>query len=83
VSYSTDGNMPLEGLLGAMASRGGLRVFTAPYKRYRVSTPRMSRKSHNVEFVVVLDQQARSSRARVDRIMSQILAQEQMATNSA
>ena len=64
VSYSTDGNIPLEGLLRALASRGRLTVLTQRYKRYRVSTPRMSPKSHNVEFVAVLDTRARPTRAR-------------------
>ena len=82
VSYSTDGNMPLNGLLTALAERGGLRIFTAAYKRYRVSTQRMSPKSHNVEFVAVLDQRLRSSRASVDRMMAQIFAYERIATSS-
>ena len=55
VSYSTDGNMPLEGLLRTLADRGRLTVSTQTYKRYRVSTPRMSPRSHNVEFLAVVD----------------------------
>ena len=76
VSYSTDGNIPLERLLAAMARRGDLHVFTARYKRYRVSTQRMSPKSHNVEFVAAVDLAGRPSTNRAARIAESILHQE-------
>ncbi|MFZ5833549.1 MAG: DNA adenine methylase [Planctomycetota bacterium] len=60
VSYSTDGNIPLENLLAPLAERGRLGLVAEPYKRYRVSRPRMSPRSHNVEFVVVVDTDARA-----------------------
>jgi adenine-specific DNA-methyltransferase len=68
VSYSTDGNIPLERLLAIMAARGDLRVLTQRYRRYRVSTPRMSPKSHNVEFVALLNTRGRPCPARVDQL---------------
>jgi len=55
VSYSTDGNMPVEDILGALAERGALQVVVEPYKRHRVSAPRMSPKSHTTELVAVVD----------------------------
>jgi adenine-specific DNA-methyltransferase len=55
LSYSTDGNIPLETVLRTLGSRGSLQIFSTEYKRYRVSTPRMSPKSHNVEFVALVD----------------------------
>ena len=61
VSYSTDGNIPLEGLLEAMAHRGALSVVTETYKRYRVSTQRMSAKSHTIEFAATIDTAASCS----------------------
>ena len=76
VSYSTDGNMPLEGMLAALAERGTLRVFAETYKRYRVSTPRMSKKSHNAEFVAVVDTRGHSSREEVESIAAEIRKQE-------
>ncbi len=79
VSYSTDGNIPVRELLAVMAARGDVRVVTQRYKRYRVSTPRMSKKSHNVEFGAVLDTRARRApgRARgVDRMVSEIFREE-------
>ncbi|UCG16711.1 MAG: DNA adenine methylase, partial [Phycisphaerales bacterium] len=76
VSYSTDGNMPLDGLLGVLADRGGLSVFTQKYKRYRVSTPRMSPKPHNVEFLAVVDTRGRPTPSRVGEITNRILHQE-------
>jgi hypothetical protein len=49
-----------------------LRVLTERYKRYRVSTPRMSSKSHNVEFVAVVDLTARPTPQRVASIADDI-----------
>jgi adenine-specific DNA-methyltransferase len=58
LSYSTDGNIPLPALLDALSRRGQLTLFAQSYKRYRVSTQRMSERSHNVEFVAVLNRHA-------------------------
>jgi adenine-specific DNA-methyltransferase len=55
MSYSTDGNIDLQALINAFASRGTLAVVANAYKRYRVSSQRMSKQSHNVEFVLILD----------------------------
>ena len=76
VSYSTDGNIPLEGLVEAMARRGALSVVTETYKRYRVSTQRMSAKSHNVEFAAVADTADRGASQDVGQIADAIRAQE-------
>lgn len=54
-SYSTDGMIPLERLVGACVERGRTRVVARAYKRYRVSSQRFSRKPLNVELVVVVD----------------------------
>jgi adenine-specific DNA-methyltransferase len=72
VSYSTDGHMALEGLLGSLADRGTLTLFTQTYKRYRVSTPRMSPRPYNVEFLAVVDTHSRSSASRVDEWLESI-----------
>jgi adenine-specific DNA-methyltransferase len=82
VSYSTDGNIPVRELLSKMAARGRLHVVTQKYKRYRVSTPRMSKKSHNVEFVAVLDTAAPpllDREDRVDRMVADIHEEESRA----
>lgn len=79
VSYSTDGNMPLAGMLGALAERGALRVLTRRYKRYRVSTPRMSPRPHTVEFLAVLDTEGKAATARVEDLLGQILASTETA----
>ncbi len=73
VSYSTDGNMPLAAMLSVLAERGDLRVYTRRYKRYRVSTPRMSPRPHTVEYLAVLDTEGKSSRSRVDAIVEEIM----------
>ena len=76
VSYSTDGNMPLRGLLSALLERGSVSVLVQKYKRYRVSTPRMSPKSHNVEFVAVVDTEEHGLSTRLDELENQILNHE-------
>ncbi len=83
VSYSTDGNMSARDVLRVLAAKGALSVFTHTYKRYRVSTPRMSPKSHNVEFLVVLDTEGPSSLQRVDELYERILRQEDVAIRPA
>lgn len=83
VSYSTDGNMPLVGMLQTMAERGDLRVFTQKYKRYRVSTPRMSLKPHNIEFLAVLDTSGKSSVSRVPHLVETILTEEAKALSKS
>jgi adenine-specific DNA-methyltransferase len=55
MSYSTDGNIPVPRVLETLAARGRLSVIMRRYKRYRVSTPRMSRRPHNIEFVAVVN----------------------------
>ncbi|MFC1994991.1 DNA adenine methylase [Chloroflexota bacterium] len=76
VSYSTDGTMPLDGLLTALAERGRLQVFVQKYKRYRVSTPRMSPKPYNAEFLAVLDTESKPSTTIVEQLTRQILQEE-------
>ncbi len=83
VSYSTDGNIPLMDLLGTLAARGHLDVVANSYKRYRVSTPRMSPKSHNVEFVAVVDLDAPPSPDRAEPIAQAILTREADALGQA
>jgi len=74
VSYSTDGNMPVESVLGALADRGRLTLFAERYKRYRVSTQRMSPRSHNTEFVAVVDTAARSNVGALNELVASLSA---------
>ncbi len=80
VSYSTDGNIPLEDMLTILAQRGDVHVFTQSYKRYRVSAPRMSPKSHNVEFVAAVDLAGKPTTGRVNEIADEIRRQEAAAS---
>ena len=82
VSYSTDGNMPLDGMLSALARRGRLQVVAEPYKRYRVSSQRMSPKSHTVEFAAIVDLQDRASTGNVPRIVADLHRQECAAVSA-
>jgi adenine-specific DNA-methyltransferase len=83
VSYSTDGNIPLMDLLGTLAARGRLNVVANSYKRYRVSTPRMSSKSHNIEFVAIVDLDADPSPELAEPLAAAILTEEVEALRAA
>lgn len=76
VSYSTDGNVAPREVLSALAERGDLQVFSQSYKRYRVSTPRMSPKARTVEFLAVLDTAGAPTTARLDYLLEQIESEE-------
>jgi adenine-specific DNA-methyltransferase len=54
-SYSSDGMIGLEDLVGACVARGHTQVALQAYKRYRVSTQRFSPKPLNVELVLVVN----------------------------
>jgi len=66
-----------------LARRGALHVITETYKRYRVSTPRMSAKSHNVEFAAAVNLEARASRVDISAMAEAIRSQEQQALGAA
>ena len=78
VSYSTDGNIPLEALAGACCARGATRAFVQPYKRYRVSAQRFSRKPMNAEFVLLIDTESAAT-GSADAICAAILEEERQA----
>lgn len=72
VSYSTDGIISLDDLLRMLADRGKLSVVTQRYKRYRVSSQRPSPKSHNVEFVAIVDTSKAGNRRQVENMKQKI-----------
>lgn len=72
LSYSTDGNIPTGDLLCAFARRGATWLLPRRYKRYRVSAPRMSPRSHTVEFVLVLDKSSAAQPGRTDAHQAQL-----------
>jgi adenine-specific DNA-methyltransferase len=73
MSYSTDGNIPVDQLVSVFAERGSLSVVGNSYKRYRVSSQRMSERSHNVEFVLILDKSGRPNTGKSD-VLQEIFA---------
>lgn len=79
-SYSTDGNIPLEALLQAAGERGGLSCVTHSYKRYRVSSQRMSARPRNVEFVLSIDTARQSGKDAAERVGEMIRTQEAAAS---
>lgn len=72
VSYSTDGIISFNDLLVILADKGRLSVVTQRYKRYRVSSQRPSHKSHNVEFVVIVDTNKRSDKSNIEKVKQSI-----------
>ena len=81
-SYSTDGNISLRRMLEAAAGRGGISCVKKAYKRYRVSSQRMSQKPMNVEFVLIIDTSRRSIVSDVDRLYYDIVDTEKNALDS-
>lgn len=76
MSYSTEGNMAADAVLETLAARGDVRLVVNRYKRYRVSPTRPSAKSHNAEFVAVVDVDAPASTDRVSDLVEHVLAHE-------
>jgi len=81
-SYSTDGNIPVLEMLRCAARRGFISCIKKPYKRYRVSSQRMSHKPINVEFVLVIDTCRRSTNDSAERIYDDIIQMERTALSS-
>lgn len=78
-SYSTDGNISLRQMLEAAATRGQISCVIQPYKRYRVSSQRMSAKPMNAEFVLIIDTSGTAGPSDVERIYQQITNVEKQA----
>jgi len=76
LSYSTDGHMDLKDVLEIMTGNGKLSMVTKSYKRYRVSTQRMSEKPYNVETVLILDKNKTSEKGVVKKLWSEFLDQD-------
>ena len=72
-SYSTEGNIPLETMIGILASKGSLSIVKREYVRYRVSPTRLSPKPRNVEFVVITDTSRKpESKEKVEEIVADL-----------
>jgi adenine-specific DNA-methyltransferase len=72
VSYSTDGIIGVEDLLGSLSKRGSLAIVRKQYKRYRVSSQRPSPRPHTVEFVVIVDTRKAAGQDAVGRAVREI-----------
>ena len=72
VSYSTEGIISLDELLEILSERGKLSVVTQRYKRYRVSSQRPSPRSHNIEFVIIVDTGKDSSKSSLKKVKQSI-----------
>jgi adenine-specific DNA-methyltransferase len=81
-SYSTDGKIPVEAMAAAAAEHGKLSCVLHPYKRYRVSTQRMSVKPMNVEFVLTIDTSRPGSASQAEEIVETLLKTEDHAVSN-
>jgi adenine-specific DNA-methyltransferase len=79
VSYNTEGLVPFEQLYDLLDRRGRVELAVRDYVTYRGGRQSPERKTHNLEFVLVVETRERpgsGSRAAVDRF----LAQKRLAT---
>lgn len=80
-SYSTDGKIPVEEMIAVAAERGRLTCVMNPYKRYRVSTQRMSKKPVNVEFVLTIETGTMGKKGEAAAIIKALKAMEERAVS--
>lgn len=78
-SYSTDGNIPLQGMIDIASKRGRVSAVTNAYKRYRVSSQRFSNKPMNVEFILIVDTAGISTSNSAEALYNEILQKEEVA----
>ena len=71
-SYSTDGTIPLLSLVNSACERGQTTAVMKPYKRYRVSSQRFSKKPMNVEFILVTNTETAHATPAPQQIVSDI-----------
>lgn len=81
-SYSTDGNIPLKTMLRAASTRGALSCVSNAYKRYRVSSQRMSKKPMNVEFVLIIDTAQKGDDLQAAKVYDELMHAEEKALTS-
>ncbi len=60
--------MDLKDVLEILSANGELSMVTKSYKRYRVSTQRMSEKPYNVEVVFILNKNKKSEEGIVKKL---------------
>jgi len=63
LSYNTEGTIPFEELLDALAGQGSLELVANDYVKYRGGRQSIRRQVHNLEFVLVVDRRPRGSGA--------------------
>jgi adenine-specific DNA-methyltransferase len=78
-SYSTDGNIPLRTMLQSAARRGALSCVHNAYKRYRVSSQRMSNKPMNIEFILIVDTSQPGTENMAEQVYDELMNAEKAA----
>jgi adenine-specific DNA-methyltransferase len=73
ISYSTEGIIPFDVLMGLCAAKGKVNLFTDEYVKYRGGRQSNHRLNHNVEFVVIIDTARQSVRSDLDAIEERLL----------
>jgi adenine-specific DNA-methyltransferase len=73
VSYSTEGRIPFESMVRVCAQRGKINLLTNEYVKYRGGRQSLHRLNNNIEFVIIINTRARSSRGDIERIDDSIM----------
>ena len=76
-SYSTDGIMPVEGIMESLGERGEMSIVLRQYKRYRVSSTRPSARAHTTEFVAIVDTSKPPKQGQVGRTVERVMEGEE------
>ena len=77
VSYSTDGIIDVEDLLGSLIQRGELTILRKQYKRYRVSSQRPSPRPHTVEFVAIVDTRKVGRQEMLEKAVNEVMGEQE------
>jgi adenine-specific DNA-methyltransferase len=74
LSYNTEGIIPFDELVELMSSQGRVELFGNEYVTYRGGKQSITRRVHNLEFVLILDRSAPASAADRRRLQRAVAA---------
>jgi adenine-specific DNA-methyltransferase len=73
LSYNTEGIIPFEALIELLSAQGRVELIGNQYVKYRGGKQSLSRRVHNLEFVLVLDRSSSTSPADRRRLETAVL----------
>ncbi|MBN2650776.1 MAG: DNA adenine methylase [Spirochaetales bacterium] len=72
LSYSTDGIIPFDKLIDICKTKGKIQIFSNQYTTCRGGRQSNFRKINNIEFVIIIDTQANSSKQENEHILKDL-----------